>query len=261
MAIRMTLVTDIRRSLTRHLAHADIALTPTSWTGWSALVSRVGQRVVGPFRFALMELKEPCSRGGEGAIFSPQGRSDSWTFPIHQRNLAYEAGYGLGTGHRRTLVAPTRDLERVMGRSTGSDGRTMKKNRRTTRRREAVDHDLSAGGVGNVAPDVDRGGAQAVSTPSFAPSSGLSERLFRDWSTEYEGHVIRVERRGLRVRLVINGQVRDARFILPGRDSAMPILSAHLDCSRADVVVVEAYLNGLRLKLMARGRPIGGDGA
>ena len=103
--------------------------------------------------------------------------------------------------------------------------------------------------------------AQAGSVAAPAPRTGLGDLLFRDWSTQYEGAGIRVERRGMRLRLVVDGQVRDSRWLYPGRDTALPVLSAHLNCSRAEVVIVEAYLRGLKMRIMARGRQIGGDGS
>ena len=105
------------------------------------------------------------------------------------------------------------------------------------------------------------GGSAPVASQVAAParSSGLGDLLFRDWSTQYEGSAIRVERRGLRLRLVIDESVRDSRWLFPGRDKELPVLSAHLDCSRAEVVIVEAYLRGLRMRIKARGRQIGGD--
>lgn len=99
--------------------------------------------------------------------------------------------------------------------------------------------------------------AQVASPP--VPATGLSKLLFRSWTTEFAGHHIRVERRALWVRLVIDGETRDGRLILPGRDAELPIVSAHVEGSRKDVTVVEAFLRGLRLKIMACGRPIGGD--
>ena len=103
-----------------------------------------------------------------------------------------------------------------------------------------------------------RGEAARIASPPV-PRTGLSRLLFRSWTTEFAGHHIRVERRALWVRLFIDGQPRDSRLILPGRDPELPIVSAHVDGNRKDVTVVEAFLRGLRLKIMACGRPIGGD--
>lgn len=102
------------------------------------------------------------------------------------------------------------------------------------------------------------GEAARVASPAV-PRTGLSRLLFRSWTTEFAGHHIRVERRALWMRLIIDGTVRDSRLVLFTRDPDVPIVSAHVDGNRKDVTVVEAFLRGLRLKIMACGRPIGGD--
>lgn len=101
--------------------------------------------------------------------------------------------------------------------------------------------------------------AQAVSIAPPAIGTGLSRLLYRSWESEYLGYHIRVERRVLLVRLFLNGEVVDWRLMTPRRNPEVPIVSAHLNCSRTEVIMVEAFLRGFKMKITARGRQIGGD--
>lgn len=95
--------------------------------------------------------------------------------------------------------------------------------------------------------------------PPAIGQAGLHRLLFRSWETEFAGHHIRVERRMLHMRLLLNGKPVDSRLALPGRDRAVPVVSAQLPDTRPDVVIVEVFPRGFGVRIEARGRKIGGD--